>query len=107
MTRIRMSWRTLELTAEGHANSAPKGEDLVCCAISTITTTLANYLLNMKGARAEAVMTDGACRIRAKPLPGWRWRTINAYKQAMMGLEQLADQYPEYVSIREGWTWRF
>ena len=107
MTRIRMDWRRMELTAVGHAGSAPKGADLVCCAISAITTTLAEYIINVKGARAVYDMEEGACRIRAKPLPGWRRRTINAYKQAMMGLEQLADQYPEYVSIREGWTWRF
>ena len=107
MTRIRMDWRRMELTAVGHAGSGPKGEDLVCCAISAITTTLAEYLINVKGARATYDMEDGACRIRAKPLPGWRRRTREAYRQAMIGLEQLAEQYPEYVQIREGMEWLF
>ena len=107
MTRIHMDWMKMDLTAEGHANSAPKGEDLVCCAISAITTTLAEYLINVKGARAKVDLRDGGCRIRAKPLPWKKKQCREAYRQAMIGLDQLADQYPEYVSIEEVFKWLF
>ena len=107
MTIINMDWRKLDLQAEGHAGSAPKGEDLVCCAISAITTTLAEYLINVKGARAKYDMHDGSCRIRAKPLPWKKKQCEEAYKQAMTGLEQLSDQYPEYITVREVLKWPF
>ena len=107
MTRIRMDWRRMELTAVGHAGSAPKGADLVCCAISAITTTLAEYIINVKGARAVYDMEEGACRIRAKPLPWKKKQCAEAYRQAMTGLNQLEEQYPEYISIEEVFRWPF
>ena len=32
------------LTVKGHADAAPKGQDLVCCAVSTLVQTLATGL---------------------------------------------------------------
>ena len=56
MIIIHMDMETLEVLVEGHANSADYGRDLVCCAATMLTETLARYL--EKHENKEAVFPD-------------------------------------------------
>ena len=46
MIRARYGRRALTLELRGHAQSAPKGQDLVCAAASTLAFTAAEALQN-------------------------------------------------------------
>lgn len=102
MTTIRMDWRSLELTAEGHAGGGEYGKDIICAGISAITHTLAQYLLRYEHMMWPVIrMKPGAAYIRGRPIPGYRRRTREAFRQAMDGLQAFAEQYPDHVRIIE------
>ena len=102
MTKVRMDWRRMELTAEGHAGAGKHGEDIVCAGISAIVTSLGQYMLRYEaGMRPELTLKSGESKIRARPVWGWRRRTREAYRQAVDGLTIMAESYPDYVSIEE------
>ena len=44
ITASRKNGKIINLTVKGHANSAPKGEDLVCAAVSSILVGGCNAL---------------------------------------------------------------
>ena len=46
ITASRNNGKITSLTVKGHANSAPKGEDLVCAAVSSILVGGCNALTN-------------------------------------------------------------
>jgi uncharacterized protein len=71
MIRITVSTkegRFASLEAKGHANSAPKGEDLVCSAVSAIVLGGLNSLTDPKGTY-EVAVKEGYVLLKAlKPL---------------------------------------
>ena len=102
MTKIHMDWKRLELTAEGHANAGNYGEDIVCAGISAIITALGQYMLRYeKTMRPELTLRSGVSRIRARPARGWEERAREAFRQAVDGLELMAESYADHVSIKE------
>ena len=102
MTTIRMDWKSLELTAEGHAGGGEYGKDIICAGISAITHTLAQYLMRYEHTIWPVIrMKPGAAYIRGRPIPGYRRRTREAFRQAMDGLQAFAEQYPDHVRIIE------
>ena len=106
MTKARMDWRRLELNMRGHANSAPKGQDLVCCAESMLTQALVNTLAEMeKEGKCSATWAggqrNGALSIRATPAEGQREVITAVFRVCMTGLRMLAKEYPEYVDLKE------
>ena len=102
MTRICMDWRRLELTAEGHAGAARKGEDIVCAGISAIITALGQYMLRYELVMRPALsLREGESKIRGRPVPGWKARTKEAFRQACDGLKIMAESYPDHVSFEE------
>lgn len=104
MTRIRMNWRRLELTAEGHAGGGEAGHDVVCAGISAVTAALGQYLLRYRQfMRPELTIGDGITKIRARPMRPWRKRTRAAFRQAMDGLNGIAENYPDHVESKEEW----
>ena len=107
MTQARMDWKRMELTLDGHAGSAPKGQDIVCAAISILSQALVNALadLEMKN-RCTHVMwegnqEDGYLKIAAQI----SWANLSLvrgyFEVAVTGLWMLADRYPEYIRLKE------
>ena len=84
-----------ELTAEGHAEYNP-GDDIVCAAVSCLLQTLREVLENGGHAREiEAEARKGRMRVRA------RCDAVGAaaFDFAQIGLEILAQTYPECVQF--------
>ena len=48
MIKAVMYWNRMRLEVEGHANTAPKGEDIVCAAASMLTGALIGILEEAK-----------------------------------------------------------
>ena len=93
MITIRYNPRRQELRLDGHANYAPRGQDIICAAVSAnLYTLLAN--LPAKAART-AVWRPGKVRICAAGR-----RAARTFSMVLRGLQVIADQYPEYVHIQ-------
>lgn len=103
MTRIRMDWRTLELTAEGHAGGGPKGQDIVCAGISALIMALVNQLNAEKQNRLEWTESaeEGRIRIITDPPDNIRPRVKHYYQVIMTGLKAWEQAFPENIRTEE------
>lgn len=75
----------------GHANTAPKGSDIVCSAVSALTLTLIEGLKNIAHMRLCGNVEAGNICIE--------WQTINDTGKALvdtwfLGICGIAAQYP-------------
>lgn len=105
MIRIRIDMETLEMEISGHANSAEKGKDLVCCAVSTLAETLSRYLEKQMadGNLINLVDEIGNGLVYLNPTPyGWSIQeTVAAYKVIREGFRALANEYTDYITLEE------
>ena len=90
-----------QITIEGHAQSAPKGEDLVCAGVSTIFHTLTANAMGWKELGylrdLQIQENDGSARIAWIPYSPWK-NILDAIADGVCkGFEILARDYPEYV----------
>lgn len=79
------------MTVEGHANFAPKGQDIVCAGISTLIQTLF-----VCGADEDSTVEDGKVYVK-----GSGSEAYTAFKVVLKGLELIRYTYPQYVGIVE------
>ena len=92
----------LYLTAFGHANYGERGKDIVCAAVSALCTSLANTLLGYGVPEAAFRMREGNFFVSAR-MEENQQKCEGAFDMAVVGLESLADQYPDNVFIASGW----
>jgi Predicted ribosomal protein len=99
MTKILYEPERLHLRIEGHAGSAPKGEDLVCAGVSALGFALAKAALE----RGGHVVTDeqrALIDVRCNPEGGGEETGVPAMLETIAGgLELLAERYPDYVIL--------
>ena len=107
MTKAKMDWETMTLEMDGHANSAPAGKDLVCAAESILTQALVNTLA-AEEERAGIIKLDvdadkkaGTMRIHAMVPEVFKNAYKPFFKVCVTGLRMLAEQYPEYIQLKE------
>lgn len=86
----------------GHANYAPEGYDIVCCAISTLTESLYRYLKATKN-KVEATEDDGEYTIDLIELNETGYHLINEYSKI---ISEIIEEYPMYVRRKEHETIR-
>ena len=101
MTHITIDPDRLKITAKGHAGAAERGEDLVCCAITTLMTAFAKeaIILSMPVRIDDSIpliSVQGRDRV-GDPLIDLRM--VACYRMTKHGLEDLAEQYPEFITI--------
>lgn len=106
MTKARMYWKGLELVLKGHANSAEKGKDLVCCAESILSQTLIKALevmeiLGRTGLDWTGNPEQGYMLIDADPAREYQAEVEHYFRFAVTGLRMLAEAYPQYIELRE------
>lgn len=92
MIRIMYDPEELILKLSGHAGSAPKGQDLVCAAVSALFGAL-----QLSEDIAVAKNDDGSFTAVNICAGG-----MNAFRLIAHTLEQLSRQYPEYISYETG-----
>ena len=106
MTKIRMNWEDMTLTASGHAGAGKHGQDIVCAAISILLYALVNQLRDAeeRGRVTMEWMEDsdaGSMRIHVKPRSGEETRVRAYFRVILTGLKTMAEYYPGNVSVGE------
>ena len=107
MTQARMDWDRLILDVDGHANSAPRGQDIVCAAESMLTQALLQTLMDMKSEQKTELSWTGNPEIgfmvlKAVPAEEHRREVAAAFRVTVTGLRMLAEEYPDYIRLTEG-----
>jgi uncharacterized protein YsxB (DUF464 family) len=99
MTTVIYEPGRLHLRIEGHAGSAPKGEDLVCAGVSALGFALL-LAIGDEDFRAEVETDDksGIIDARCDPMDSWTFVKAGTVLETIAGgLELMAGQYPDYV----------
>ena len=100
MISVDYDRKNLDLTVQGHAGYAEPGKDIVCSAVSILTSTLA-YLLSPDD--FERCFEPELSVFRAiVPDEGLKKRYRPYFEFVMEGLRMLQAAYPENVLILEG-----
>lgn len=104
MIKITYYLKYHQVTIEGHAQAAPKGEDLVCAAVSALWHTLAanamvwkdqGYLMDLRIKEIE-----GYAQVSYAPKSKWA-NILGAITGGIcIGLEILARDYPEHITYQ-------
>ena len=103
---IRITYReakenVLKLRAEGHAGYAPKGQDIVCAAVSTLMQALAFSVNDREDGFAVASSSGAAgtyLELQARATPENRAK----FELVTDGLELVAQLYPKFVTFNDG-----
>ncbi|MBM7556194.1 ribosomal-processing cysteine protease Prp [Halanaerobacter jeridensis] len=98
----RKQGNIVHFSAEGHAEYAEQGQDIICAAVSAILQTAAFGLINYLELRPEISTQDGwlSCRLSSEVAQD---KEVQAILGAMLaGLRETVQEYPDYIKIIEG-----
>ncbi len=87
------------MAVTGHADYAPRGEDIVCAAVSVLTQTALLGLLRYAVHPVQYKMKSGRLSLQLEKEPTDVTDTI--LETMAMGLEEIARNYPDRVQIQE------
>lgn len=95
---------SVRMEMQGHALTAPKGEDLVCAAATMVVYTLAQavqflYEQDRFLGKPQMRIVDGYANIVAYPKPSAAAETLMAFWVAQAGAYVLERNYPSAVSL--------
>ena len=91
----------MSIVSTGHATGAgEKGNNLVCCAVSTLIYTLVEAL-SAANVNFSDSMADGYADITICPRPAKMFEADTIFQTIISGLTALADQNPEYITLRK------
>ena len=87
---------------DGHANSGPVGEDLVCASASILIQTLIAFVNNMKAAGQTKCpivkLSDGHAFIECNAPKRYKSSVTLVFDSICAGFELLAHDYPDNIS---------
>ena len=99
MISVHYDSKNLDLTVQGHAGYAEPGKDIVCSAVSILTSTLAFLLARNE---FENCFEPELSAFRAVvPNEGVKKRYRPYFEFVMEGLRMLQAAYPENIVILE------
>lgn len=87
------------MTFEGHSGSAPLGEDLVCCALTTLARTLALAAEN-EFYNATVKLEEGLADISCQPDKDYTDALDYLFDIIVGGILLIREHYPEYVDFQ-------
>jgi len=102
MIRVTLHWKgglIAGFECKGHAGFAEAGQDIVCAAVSTLTTTCANALETVAGVKPTVTSRSGSMRLSLPAGAGPDAQVI--LKSMRQGLCDLKEAYPDHLQITE------
>ena len=100
MVAVTLRLRDQEITGfdcVGHAGGQPAGENIVCAAVSILTTTCVNALESVAGVVPQAIAEPGFMRVRLPANAGHDAQVI--LRSMQQGITDLASEYPKAVRL--------
>ena len=100
---IRLDQRgaLLGFTVSGHAGSAPKGEDLVCAAVTVLFRTAARLLQLQPDIRIRGDASDsGRMQLRIEQLPAEKRQWLDGLSDFLLrGSRDLQEESPKAIAL--------
>ena len=95
---------SIHMTIKGHANAAPKGEDLICASATMLAYTVAQavqflYENDKLKKKPKIKIKDGEATIIATPRSDAYAETLHTFWVAQCGVHVLAHNYPQNVKL--------
>ena len=84
------------ISAKGHANYAPHGQDIVCSAVSTLVQTLIQSVEELTTDKISYKMSPGTVDIKFWCLSDQSKVLVDAF---FIGVKGVAISYPAYVRV--------
>ena len=87
----------------GHAGQAPRGEDIVCAGVSAVVQTALIGLDEVADVCGTYTIDEGGiqCTLPEEMTQATAFCVQTILKTMALGLVSIAEQYPEYVRIKE------
>lgn len=82
----------------GHAGYAPRGQDIVCAGVTALTQTLVEAIEGLTGNEIKYDMSPGRVDIKIKDPDEDVQLLMDSF---LVGIEMIADEFPEYVRVEE------
>ena len=106
MTRVsvvREEGHIRQLTVSGHAGYAEAGQDIVCAAVSILTTTCVNALSSVAGVEPIVTQDERTAKV-VVALPRQLSQTERrdaetVMETALQGFRDLSGEYPSFCTI--------
>ena len=97
---------SFHMTLSGHAGAGPKGQDLVCAAVSALAQTLEQavqrlYFQSMLRRCPMIELGEGSARIAAVPKERYSREVAMVFWTVQNGIAELAESFPENVTLEE------
>lgn len=103
MIEIQYEPVALHVRLKGHAGAAVKGQDLICCAASTVTCILAANVRDMQRRnwlkQAKIRLAPGDAEILCTPRNAQKEVVQNRVDALCLGYALLAEEYPDFVRL--------
>lgn len=95
---------SIHMKVKGHADTAPKGADLVCASATMLVYTVAQAMMFMheQGQLEEKPhikIREGKAIVAARPKEDYYAEVLHTFWVAQCGAHTLASNYPEAVSL--------
>ena len=95
---------SIHMTIKGHADSAPKGEDIICSAATMLAYTVAQavqfmYESDKLKQKPKISFKDGEAIVIATPTDEAYAETLHTFWVAQCGAHVLAHNYPNHVKL--------
>ena len=95
---------SIHMKVKGHADTAPKGADLVCASATMLVYTVAQAMMFMheQGQLEEKPhikIREGKAIVVARPKEDYYAEVLHTFWVAQCGAHTLASNYPEAVSL--------
>lgn len=95
---------SIHMTIKGHANTAPKGEDMVCAAATMLAYTVAQAVKFMYDSdklktKPKIQFKDGEAVVIATPKEDAYAEVLLTYWVAQCGIHVLVHNYPNNVTL--------
>ena len=95
---------SIHMIIKGHADTAPKGEDLICASATMLAYTVAQAVQFMQESnklkkKPKIHIKDGEATIIATPKEDAYAETLHTFWVAQCGVHVLAHNYPQNVKL--------
>ena len=95
---------SIHMDLKGHANAAPKGEDLICASATMLAYTVAQVVqfMHEQGKlkkKPKIVLREGNATVIATPDEESYAEALHAFWVAQCGVHVLAQNYPQNVKL--------